>query len=228
MDKVVVALDNFSKEDLKKFLGKYGSHFKTIKIGLELFNRYGRKYIEDISKKYELEVFLDLKLHDIPSTVYKAIRSLEGLSIKFLTIHLSGGEEMIKNAMFARDNYLPNTKLLGVTLLTSLNDEDISTIYHSETEAAFSGLYNLAKKTRIDGVVLSGHELSLARAIDHNYQHNTLKVCPGIRFEGDESVDQARVMAPKDAFHNGANYLVIGRSITENPKVLDNIQEYLQ
>ncbi len=227
MDKVIVALDNFSREELTSFLDKYHSKIKIVKIGLELFNKYGQEIVKEITEKYQLEIFLDLKLHDIPSTVHKSIKSLAELKIKFLTVHLSGGDKMIKDALWARDSFLPQTKILGVSILTSLDESDAQSVYDNSVDDSFTKLYKIAKETKIDGVILSGHELELTQALDKNYQHNTLKICPGIRFDGDESADQVRTMLPKEAFQNGANYLVIGRSITLKPEVLDNIHKII-
>jgi orotidine-5'-phosphate decarboxylase len=221
MQRVIVAFDNMTKEDAENFLDSYGKKLTTIKIGLEMFCRYGRGFIEELNKKYEHDIFLDLKLHDIPTTVAKSIRSLEGLRIKFLTIHLSGGEEMVKQALEARDKYLPQTKILGVSVLTSLDDNDTQQIFNANTRESFKRLEQVAINTGICGIVSSAHELELLT------KKEFIKVCPGIRIENSEGHDQKRVMTPKEAFALGADFLVIGRSITLNPEVLNKIEKYL-
>lgn len=212
-----------TKEETEEFLSSYHQKIKIIKMGLEIFNRYGRNYIEEISLKYpDLEIFLDLKLHDIPTTVAKSIRSLAGLKIKFLTIHLSGGVEMINHALEARDNFLPSTKILGVSILTSLSSTQVKSIWNLDKESLFKNLYLLAKESHIDGIVCSGHELKNSLSIDKAFTQKTLKICPGIRLKDDDSHDQQRVMSPQEALKQGADYLVIGRSITLAPEKLDN------
>jgi orotidine-5'-phosphate decarboxylase len=221
-ENIIVAIDNMTKAQAESFLDQNKEHIYIIKVGLELFCKYGRAYIEELTEKYNLEIFLDLKLHDIPSTVAKSIRSLEGLKVKFLTIHLSGGQSMIKDALESRDKYLPNTKILGVSVLTSLDDNDTNKIWATNGQEAFKRLFKIAQETNIDGVVSSAYELSLIES-----GKEILNVCPGIRIGNDDKGDQKRVMTPKDAFNAGADYLVIGRSITNNPEILKDIENYL-
>lgn len=222
MNRIIVALDNMSKEDVHAFLQEHGEHISIIKIGLELYLKHGRNFICEISERYpEIEIFLDLKLHDIPSTVAKAIRSLSGLKIKFLTIHLGGGVEMIKQSLQSRNQHLPECKILGVSVLTSLDENDCKSIWATNSKESFLRLYNLGLDAKIDGIVSSAHEL------DYADTNNVINVCPGIRFEGDSANDQKRIMTPKDAFSKGADFLVIGRSITSNPSILKEIDQFL-
>lgn len=218
--RVIVALDNMDKKEVDTFLNEYSSEISLVKIGMELFYRYGREYILAIAQKYKVEIFLDLKLHDIPSTVYKSIRSLEGLPIKFLTIHLSGGNSMVREALRARDNYIKNCKILGVSVLTSLDQSDCNDIWANSSEEVFKNLYKIALNTHIDGIVSSAHELEVAQHLDKNDKNTPLKVCPGIKFATTNDNDQQRVMTPSQAFDQGADYLVIGRAITQDPQVL--------
>lgn len=118
MDRVYVAMDQMNLEEVQQLLHNSHGKMKNVKIGLEAYLKYGREFVLLIHERYKTNVFLDLKLHDIPVTVAKAIESLQGLPIAYLTIHLSGGREMIIEAIKARNQFLPNTKLLGVSFLT--------------------------------------------------------------------------------------------------------------
>lgn len=218
--RVIVALDNMDKEEVDTFLSKYSNDISLVKIGMELFYRYGREYILAIAQKHEVQIFLDLKLHDIPSTVYKSIRSLEGLPIKFLTIHLSGGNGMVREALRSRDNHIKDCKILGVSVLTSLDQSDCKEIWSAASSEVFKNLYTIALNTNIDGIVSSAHELEIAKQLDNNDKNTPLKICPGIKFSSTRENDQQRVMTPSQAFAQGADYLVIGRAITEDPGVL--------
>lgn len=226
ISKVMLALDNMTDQEIREFLNAHGAPLKIVKIGMEAFYRYGPSFVAEISKQYGLEIFLDLKLHDIPNTVSKAIHSLKGLPIAFLTIHLSGGEKMIRAAQLAMHESLPKAKLLGVSVLTSLDEEDCQKIWQRNTDEVFHSLYEIALKSEIDGIVCSGFELAQAFEIEraNNSQRAPIKVCPGIRFENSTKDDQSRVMTPKEAFDKGANYLVMGRAITTNPKCLTQVE----
>jgi orotidine-5'-phosphate decarboxylase len=224
ISKVIVALDNMSDLEMKDFLDRHGSNIKVVKIGMEAFYRYGRAFVEEIYQKYQIEIFLDLKLHDIPNTVSKAIKSLAGLPIKFLTIHLSGGVEMIRAAMASRDEHLPNCQLLGVSVLTSLSEDDCQSIWGKNSCDSFKQLYAMAHEAKLDGIVSSGFELEIATEIDSQLNHSPIKVCPGIRFTHSDHQDQKRVMSPADAFSKGANFLVMGRAITQDPSTLEKAE----
>lgn len=216
MKRVFVALDNMNDKEIFDFLDSYAKELSLIKIGLEVYLKYGREFLKEINQRYCLGIFLDLKLHDIPNTVASAIKSLEGLRIEFLTLHLSAGSSMLTQAKTSRDKYLPETKLIGVSILTSLDESDCLEIYHQGTNEAFKSLLSIAVKTQIDGIVCSGHELSL---LDSN--NKLIAICPGIRLDVlSPSDDQKRVMTPTEAFKNGADYLVMGRSIRDNPELI--------
>ena len=119
-DRIIVALDNMNEEEVCTFLDKSKQTYKTVKIGLELFYLLGPDFVKKIHHQYGVDIFLDLKLHDIPNTVSKAIRSLRNLPVKFLTVHLTGGKNMLSEALEEAKHSLPDTKLLGVSFLTSL------------------------------------------------------------------------------------------------------------
>jgi len=224
-ERVFVALDNMTKEEIFSFLSVCYPGITHIKIGLEVFNKFGPSIVEEIYKLYPIDIFLDLKLHDIPNTVKKAIASLEGLPIKFLTVHLSGGREMLKQAMIAKDKYLPGCKLLGVSILTSLDEADLKEIWSvTDMNQAFINLFKLASDCKIDGVVCSAKELELVKS----FENSLITVCPGIRFSDEIALgntgDQKRVLSPKEAFQNGASYLVMGRSLTKALDLKERIQ----
>ncbi len=213
LDRTIIALDNITSIDnINNFIYKTNKSFKTAKIGLELFCLYGPNIVKNINKQFDIDIFLDLKLHDIPNTISSSIKSLQGLPIKFLTLHLDGGSSMIKAAMKSSKEYLPNTKIIGVSILTSLEFN----------EDKFKRLVKIAKNENIDGIVCSVHELALLRE-----DNNLIKICPGIRFNDqlNERTDQIRIATPEDAILNNADYLVIGRSLTTSKNLEKRIKE---
>ena len=220
LNKVIIALDQLSEEEIGHYLEGQLAPFEHFKIGLELFNKLGKSYVFDFHQRYQKNIFLDLKLHDIPVTVHQAIKSLESLPVTFLTIHLAGGEEMINQAIKARDQYLPNTKILGVSYLTSLDHQDFSQIWgvtnQEQVTNLFSNIFKIALKSEIDGLILSPKELELVQKLEKSSNNNLLKITPGIRFNDgltNQTDDQKRVMSPEDAFQQGADFLVMGRSL---------------
>jgi orotidine-5'-phosphate decarboxylase len=168
------------------------------------------------------KIFLDLKLHDIPNTVHETILGFEGFNIELLTIHLSGGKKMITSAMAAAQ--VIKTKIIGVSVLTSLNDEDASELFHSTTKAQVAKLFKLANETGIDGIVCSPLELDLAEQI---LSPQVLKITPGIR-DTAANDDQSRIMTAKEAIKNGASYLVIGRPISQAPSASEALKYFTQ
>ena len=211
LDRTIVALDYGRPEDALEFLKKAGSSIPWAKVGLELFCAGGREFVHQLSTEYGTKIFLDLKFHDIPNTVSRAIRALEGLPVQFLTLHLSGGREMLQKAVSSAREVLPDCQLLGVSYLTSLDQNDFRELYtYSEKDipAAFERLFDLAETCGLDGVVCSGWELLWVK------NRRLLKVCPGIRFAGDSLIDQKRTYTPEAAFAAGADYIVMGRSLT--------------
>lgn len=215
--RVMVALDNMNKEQCFTFLQQLPAELPIVKIGLELFNRYGVDFVREVHEKYQKDIFLDLKLHDIPNTVAKAMRSLEGLPIKFLTVHLTGGRAMLEACQQVRQEVMPQVNILGVSYLTSLGANDFHEIYglnEQDIQQRFQALFHLAQDTGTQGVVCSASELELFASDSH-----LIKVCPGIRFEDEiqsgATDDQKRVLSPQKAFTAGASYLVMGRSLTQ-------------
>ena len=220
LDRIILALDQMNADEIKQFLDLHGHHFKTIKIGLELYLKYGNQFILEMSQKYQKDIFLDLKLHDIPKTVEKAILSLENLPIKFLTVHLGGGLSMLESSLNEIKKTNPTCQLLGVSFLTSLELKDLQMIYGIQnSDEAFLRLFKLAHDSGISGVVCSAHELHLLKSL----QTNLIAVTPGVRFldeiNNQSLQDQKRVMDPLLAIKKGADYLVMGRSFTQSNNI---------
>ena len=193
------------------------------KFGLEFFNsKHGRSFISKLPKQHM--VWLDLKLKDIPNTVSSSIHSLKDLTnVHYLTIHASGGIEMLKAAKRAAAQTNKKLKILAVTVLTSFSEKSIKQTGHTKTiKKIVIQQASLAKKAKLDGIVCSGHEAKSIKTICKKMQIIT----PGIRLEGDSKGDQQRVMTPSQAFQNGATGIVIGRSIT-NGNIKKNIQKLI-
>jgi orotidine-5'-phosphate decarboxylase len=205
---VFVALDVASEAAALSLAQAVAPHVGGIKLGLEFFNACGREAVVRIGGETGLPLFLDLKLHDIPNTVAGGIRALAGLSPALLTVHTQGGSAMMRAA---RDAAAPATKLVGVTVLTSLDGDDLADIgVESTPDAQVVRLARLAKASGLDGIVCSPFEVA---SIAGSWSGGTF-VVPGIRPAGSNSGDQKRVMTPKEALAAGATLLVIGRPIT--------------
>jgi orotidine-5'-phosphate decarboxylase len=225
---VILALDVESRAKAEKILIAVGSKLNWVKIGLQTYLRDGPNFLHEVASSGK-EIFLDLKLHDIPNTMVKAIESLSELPIKMLTLHSTAGPEALEKCAIAAKEFLPKTKLLAVTVLTSMNQENLSSIgVDNKIPDQVDRLAQMAVNANIDGIVCSPLELVRLRPI---LPASTTFVTPGIRPAGASSGDQKRVMTPHEASNAGANFLVIGRPIlaAENPEdALNNIQIELQ
>jgi len=218
LTRIIPALDFNNELDAHRFVEKTKNHFEVYKVGLELFLKYGATLLKDLTRTHNIEIFLDLKLHDIPATVEKSVASLEGLKIKFLTLHTTGGTAMLKGAEAARAKFLPSANLTAVTFLTSLDQTDMTEIFGFNPESStknFERLFHLIEESTVSSMVLSAQDLSILRNFNLAFFHNIIKICPGIRLPGDNKDDQKRVLTPDEAFKLGADYLVIGRSLTQ-------------
>lgn len=183
-----------------------------IKLGLEFFNRFGPQGVEKVMNTApEASYFLDLKFHDIPNTVAGAVRSIcENLNPAYLNVHAAGGSAMMQAAKAA---CAANTRLIAVTILTSLDNADMDAIgYANTTDAQVKQLAALTQSAGLDGVVCSAHDIENLRAA---CGPNFALMVPGIRPAGSESGDQKRIMTPTEALSKGATHLVIGRPITQ-------------
>ena len=213
---IIVAVDETQLDSFKQIVDSLDSNLCMIKVGSVSFNAMGHEAIKYVASK-GFEIFLDLKLHDIPNTVKKSIEGLISLPISMMTIHTSGGLEMMKIAMNAVKD--TNIKIFGVTALTSLSDEDTDVIFKRTASAQVATMLDLAQEAKIDGVVCSPHELDLVVA-----RKSLLSITPGIRLSESED-DQSRVMTPNDAISKGANHIVIGRPITNAPNISEALLE---
>ncbi len=211
---IIVAIDETNFIEASNILSCLDPKKCMIKIGSVSFNSFGHDLINYAAKK-GFDIFLDLKLHDIPNTVKKSIQGLTSLPIKMLTIHISGGEEMLKSSREAVEG--TDIKIFGVTALTSLSDNDTKKIYRRTCSEQVNAMLDLAESSNIHGVVCSPHEIDLVK------KRNSLKVItPGIRMKKSND-DQKRIMLPREAIELGADFIVIGRPITK----ADNIKESL-
>ncbi len=213
---IIVAIDEIDFKKASNILDNLDSDQCMIKIGSVAFNSIGPDIIFYAAKK-GFDIFLDLKLHDIPNTVKKSIEGLISYPIKMLTLHAAGGREMMIAGMEAVLG--TDIKIFGVTALTSLSDADTSEIYQRTTAEQVSVMLDLAESVGLDGVVCSPHELELV-----SQRQSLLSITPGIRMN-DLNDDQKRVMTPKEAIDLGADYLVIGRPITKSMDIKKSLNE---
>jgi orotidine-5'-phosphate decarboxylase len=213
--KLIVALDFSNAEEVAQITSLLDPQTCVLKVGLQLYLAEGQTILKQLTDQ-GFEIFLDLKLHDIPNTVHKAVAEIAQFNVLMTTIHLQGGAEMIEAAKSAAGS----TKILGVSLLTSLDEKDTQQLYGNAFENQFNKLMTLAQSSSIDGVVCSPQELVKL----HDF--NKLKVVPGIRNAQTED-DQKRTMSAEDAYAQGADYIVVGRPITQASNVESALEEYL-
>jgi len=205
-----IALDFNDFKKFKEFVDKVIDIHKFFKVGLELFVSEGFKVIDYLKNK-EAVVFLDLKLEDIPNTVKKTIKVLDNFEIDYLTLHISGGREMLISARESTNKI----KLLGVSVLTSLSQEDLYDVgINLPLSAVVMKRVFLAKECNLDGVVISGNFIE---KVKQTIGKKFLVVVPGVRPEFyKEKDDQKQVITPKEAIKKGADFLVVGRAITNS------------
>ena len=216
---IIVAIDETDFTRASKIIDNLDPKKCMVKIGSVSFNSSGHELIFYAAEK-GFEIFLDLKLHDIPNTVKKSIEGLAVLPIKLLTIHASGGKDMMKAAMEGVSG--SDIKVFGVTALTSLSDDDTNEIYRRSVNEQVNAMLDLAESACIDGVVCSPHELELV-----SKRESLLSITPGIRLD-ESNDDQKRVMTPKQAIELGADYLVIGRPITESNNIKESLSTIIE
>jgi orotidine-5'-phosphate decarboxylase len=223
-DKIIVALDVPTKKEALDLIEKLRDQISFFKIGLQLYTAEGPEIVRAV-RATGAKVFLDLKLHDIPNTVARAVESAGTLGVQMLTIHLSGGPEMIRTAVAAREN---NLSILGVTVLTSATEETLQqTGIREKIDDHVLRLARLGVEGGIDGLVASPHDVKMLRA---EFGSKIKIVTPGVRPNWAEAGDQKRVTMPREALDLGADYLVIGRPIIAHPhpreavaKILDEL-----
>ena len=207
---LILALDCETAEEADPILRQLSGRLRWVKIGLQMFTAYGPDYVRRVADQ-GFSIFLDLKLHDIPNTVAKAEQSLAPLPIGMLTLHTAGGGEMMEWAVKAQRQYKPELLLLGVTVLTSMDDAALNAIGVPGSAAAqVERLARLAAAAGMSGLVCSPHEVAPLRAV---LPANVQLVTPGVRPADSAADEQKRVMTPADAARAGSNFIVVGRPI---------------
>jgi orotidine-5'-phosphate decarboxylase len=208
---IAVALDAPDLETAARWASLVTPHVSTVKVGLELYLRYGPDVVASVRGASRVEVFLDLKLHDIPATVAGAARVVSRLRPAYLTVHATGGAAMIRAAAEAA----PTTKIAAVTVLTSLHDRDLADIgLNGPAADAVRRLAVMSVAAGAQALVCSPQEAAAVRA---EVGPEITLITPGVRPEGSAAQDQARVATPEEALNAGADLLVIGRPITGSP-----------
>ena len=219
MNKIILALDTTDVHQALETTKKIIDKIFTVKLGLEFFNANGKSGIQKFNNIGVNNLMLDLKLKDIPQTVYKAIKALDNIKFGFLTIHAQGGKAMIEKAKEAASEIKSQPKILMVTILTSLNDNDLKIMGNdSGVMQQVEHFAKIAKEMGV-GVICSGHEAKTVRKIlGSNLQIFT----PGVRMPNDNSDDQQRVCTPLESIKNGSDKIIMGRSLIKG-----NIEENL-
>ena len=209
LSRVVAALDFRNGGDALRFVKLAGEELLWCKVGMQLFTREGPLIIEEL-KRLNKKVFLDLKFHDIPNTVAGAVRSAVSHGVDMLTVHASGGADMLKAAV--SESKERGTKIVAVTVLTSLTEADLGFFGPvGSVSSLVLRLTELSLQSGADGIVCSPLEVALLKK---KFGSGFIAVTPGVRLPGDDAADQKRVTTPEEAFDAGADFIVMGRSLT--------------
>jgi orotidine-5'-phosphate decarboxylase len=215
---VICAIDTTDVDVARELIVQVSPHVGAIKLGLEYFVANGAAGVHALADM-KMPVFLDLKFHDIPNTVAKAIEATAGINTFMMTVHTSGGRTMLRRAIDASMNVAQKTGkerpfIVGVTVLTSMDQADLHIVgVRDDVLDQVKRLADLAQSAGLDGVVCSSYEIAMLRK---QCGDDFLLVVPGIRPAGSDAGDQKRIMTPAQAVERGASYLVIGRPITED------------
>ena len=221
MNKIILALDTTNLDEAIDITKKVKNKIFTIKLGLEFFNAHGKEGVKKFNEMGITNLMLDLKLKDIPETVYKAIKALDDIRFGFLTIHGQGGKSMIDKAKKAASEIKSQPKIMIVTILTALDDEDLKAMGNNNTVAEQVGkLAKVAKEMNV-GIVCSGHEAKIVRKI---LGSNLLIFTPGIRMDNDNKDDQQRVCSPIESIKNGSDKIIMGRGLMKG-NIEDNLNQ---
>ena len=221
MNRIILALDTTDLKEAINISKKLKDKIFTVKLGLEFFNAHGKNGVKEFNNIGITNLMLDLKIKDIPETVYKSIKALNNINFGFLTIHGQGGKSMIQKAKKAAEEIKSKPKIMMVTILTALNDEDLKVMGINNTvDNQVQSLAKLAKETNV-GIVCSGHE---AKAVRKIIGPDLLIFTPGIRMARENANDQARVCTPNDSLLNGADKIIMGRSLL-NGDVEENLNK---
>jgi len=219
--KVILALDNLTLEDSINITNQVKDKLLTVKVGLELFNLVSKTGIKRFNDIGVNNLLLDLKLNDIPATVYRSILALKGIKFGFLTVMALGGNEMIKQAKKAASELDPNIKILAVTILTSLSKQELSKMgFSSSVEDTVIQLAQNSSEAH--GFISSAMEAKLLR----EKFPNKLILCPGLRLPNDTKNDQVRTATPALALQNGADACILGRSLLQGD-INNNLEKVL-
>lgn len=216
-DKIIIALDVNTIKEEEKLLDILNPYIKVFKVGMELFYSCGPKAIEVI-KKYDREIFLDLKFCDIPNTVRNSAKAVTRLGVFMFNVHAQGGGDMMKAALEGAEEEserlgISRPRILGVTVLTSMDNKALRQVgLNKSSQEQVLNLARLTKGSGLDGVVASPKEIEEIRK---NIGKDFLIITPGVRPKGTEAGDQKRTSTPKEAIKLGADYIVIGRPITK-------------
>lgn len=194
-----------------------------LKVGSQLFTSSGPRIVKDL-QSLGFDIFLDLKFHDIPNTVSQAVKVAADLGVWMVNVHVSGGSSMLESARKALSSYRNPPLLIGVTMLTSLSNEDVKEIGISDISEKVMQLALLAKSNGLDGIVCSPREVKVIKELCGK---EFIAVTPGIRTKKMND-DQSRVSSPKEAINNGSDFLVIGRPITESSNPLKSLNQVLE
>lgn len=222
--RILVALDYDSKDACLNLVDQLDPAKCRLKVGKQMFTLYGPQLVETLQAK-GFDVFLDLKFHDIPNTVAKAVAATASLGVWMVNVHASGGQRMMEAAVESLQSFQQSPLLIGVTVLTSMDHQDLAGVgIQIPPPQQVINLANLAKTSGLHGVVCSAQEAGL---IKEECGSEFLTVTPGIRPANATGDDQRRVMTPKQAIQNGSDYLVIGRPITASPDPLGSLNAIL-
>jgi orotidine-5'-phosphate decarboxylase len=221
VNNIILALDTKNLNDAISIAKKIKDKIFTVKLGLEFFNAHGKDGIKKFNNLGINNLMLDLKLKDIPQTVYNAIKALDDINFGFITIHGQGGKEMMLQAKKAVEEIKSQPKILMVTVLTALNDNDLKAMGNNNTVInQVESLAKIAKEINV-GVVCSGQEAKNVRKI---LGSDLLIFTPGIRMKNDDSNDQRRVCTPIESISNGANKIIMGRSLIKGD-IIENLNK---
>lgn len=218
--KLIIALDFSEADEAMRFVNQLSPSDCKLKVGFELFVSAGPMMVQQLIEK-GFDIFLDLKFHDIPNTVASVCKAAAKLDVWMMNVHASGGTEMMSAAFNALSDFENRPKLIAVSVLTSMTDEQLQQIgVNRVAKDQVAHLATLAKQSGLDGMVCSAKEASLLRKLMGD---DFLLVTPGIRPLGAAKGDQSRVMTPKEAIQAGVDYIVVGRPITQASKPLQVI-----
>ena len=222
MNRIILALDTTNLEEALSITKKVKDKIFTVKLGLEFFNANGKQGVKKFNEIGINNLMLDLKLKDIPETVYKAIKALDDIKFGYLTVHGQGGKEMIEKAKKAASEIKSKPNIMMVTILTALDDSDLKDMGNNNTvNEQVEKLAKLARDTNV-GVICSGKEAKIVRKI---IGPNLPIFTPGVRMHRDDNNEQKRVVTPAESIKNGADRVIMGRSLLASGNVEENLSK---